>query len=173
MENGPSLFVPKSATEIEKEKKKLFFDCLFPDSHFRIGNKMNGRYRPTLSVLLIFPHHSTVRLRLQASAAFRERRGEEGLTVYLQLLIAGNEMPYSADQNMMHRLPSAKCKTPPNLHFPFGLLRDPCPKLSPLLPFDLVKFIKHCIHVFKASHLGDTDRVHTVHSTLISSIRFI
>ncbi len=49
-------------------------------------------------------------LRCQASAAFRGVEG--GLTVYLQLLIAGNEMPSGADQQTSLRQPSAIFKPP-------------------------------------------------------------
>lgn len=85
-----------------------------------------------------------------------------GLTIYLQLLIAGNEMPSGADHQTRLRQPSAIFK-PPSISTSLFVCWA-MPALNGTLPFPFIflwKFIRYCMHVFQGSHLRDVDKMHT------------
>lgn len=100
--------------------------------------KRLARLCSRLSVLLISPQRGTVKLWCQASAAFRGV--EEGLTVYLQPLIAGNEMPSGADQQTRLQQPSAISK-PPSISTSHFVCRG-TPALNGTLPFSFHLLVK-------------------------------
>lgn len=78
---------------------------------------VNCREKPAkpyecLTFVCVFVWHS--KLRCHASAAFR--RAERRLTVYLQMLIAGNGIPSSADQQTRLQQPLTKFKYSSSSH---------------------------------------------------------
>lgn len=98
----------------------MFFVYFFPISRCDIFQKiitftLNCREKTCQArqMLVYFVNLSSAQhsqLWCQATVAFRGVEG--GLTVYLQLLIAGNEMPSGADQQTRLRQPSAIFKPP-------------------------------------------------------------
>ncbi len=149
----------------------MFFVSSLPLSCYDISKQIISltlEYRKKcLSVMLISPQRGTVKLRCKALAAFREV--EWGLTVYLQLLIARNEMPSGADQPRRLRRLSAIFKPPsnsPSLFVCWGT-----PALNGTLSYPFIswwKFITYRLHVFQAYQFGVVDKIHTARATLIS-----